>query len=155
WPSGLASLPYQTLVTPLILEGIASLALKNACQSASVASLMEVQAKQCINLASAACAAPALIHNAAAQSAVRVRVMVFMCSRFRDSIARAGVIPCPQMAGRLKQSAARWCYSKIPIDDLCRQAAAIGLVALDLIDEKDWPVLKKYGLVAAMVSGAA
>ena len=58
------------------------------------------------------------------------------------------------MPGRLKQSAARWCYSKIAIDDLCRDAAAIGLVALDLIDEKDWPTLKKYGLVAAMVSGA-
>ena len=59
------------------------------------------------------------------------------------------------MPGRLKQSAARWCYSKIAIDDLCRQAAAIGLVALDLIEEKDWPVLQKHGLVAAMVSGAA
>jgi hydroxypyruvate isomerase len=58
------------------------------------------------------------------------------------------------MPGRLKQSAARWCYSKIAIDDLCREAASIGLVALDLIDEKDWPTLKKYGLVAAMVSGA-
>jgi hydroxypyruvate isomerase len=58
------------------------------------------------------------------------------------------------MPGRLKQSAARWCYSKIVIDDLCREAAAIGLVALDLIDEKDWPTLRKYGLVPAMVSGA-
>jgi hydroxypyruvate isomerase len=58
------------------------------------------------------------------------------------------------MSGRIKQSAARWCYSKIAIDDLARQAVAIGLVALDLIDEKDWPVLQKHGLVAAMVSGA-
>jgi hydroxypyruvate isomerase len=58
------------------------------------------------------------------------------------------------MAGRLKQSAARWCYRAIPIDDLARQAAAIGLVALDLIDEKDWPVLEKHGLVPAMVNGA-
>jgi hydroxypyruvate isomerase len=58
------------------------------------------------------------------------------------------------MPGRLKQSAARWCYSKIEIEDLCRQAAEIGLVALDLIDEKDWPVLKKYNLVPAMVTGS-
>ena len=55
----------------------------------------------------------------------------------------------------MKQSAARWCYSKIAIDDLCRQAAEIGLAGLDLIDEKDWPVLKKYNLVPAMVTGAA
>ena len=58
------------------------------------------------------------------------------------------------MPGRLKQSAARWCYSRISIEDLARQAAEIGLVALDLIDEKDWPTLKKYGLVAAMVTGS-
>jgi hydroxypyruvate isomerase len=57
-------------------------------------------------------------------------------------------------AGRLKQSAARWCYSKIAMDDLCRQAAELGLVGLDLVDEKDWPTCKKYGLVPAIVSGA-
>src|ERR1039457_5885402 len=58
-------------------------------------------------------------------------------------------------AGRLKQSAARWCYSKIAMDDLCRQAAELGLVGLDLVDEKDWPTCKKYGLVPAIVSAAA
>src|ERR1035437_1407199 len=57
-------------------------------------------------------------------------------------------------AGRLKQSAARWCYSKIAMDDLCRQAAELGLVGLDLVDEKDWPTCRKYGLVPAIVSGA-
>ena len=57
-------------------------------------------------------------------------------------------------AGRLKQSAARWCYSKIAMDDLCRQAAEIGLSGIDLVDEKDWPIARKYGLVPAMVSGA-
>jgi hydroxypyruvate isomerase len=57
-------------------------------------------------------------------------------------------------AGRLKQSAARWCYSKIPMDDLCRQAAELGLSGLDLVDEKDWPTCAKYGLVPAIVSGA-
>ena len=57
-------------------------------------------------------------------------------------------------AGRLKQSAARWCYAKIPMDDLCRQAAELGLSGLDLVDEKDWPTCAKYGLVPAIVSGA-
>src|SRR5947209_11651615 len=58
-------------------------------------------------------------------------------------------------AGRLKQSAARWCYSKIPMDDLCRQGAEIGLSGIDLVDEKDWPTVRKYGLVPAMVTGSA
>src|SRR6267154_1028895 len=58
-------------------------------------------------------------------------------------------------AGRLKQSAARWCYSKISIDDLCRQAAEMGLSGIDLVEPDDWPVLKKYGLVPAMTQGKA
>jgi hydroxypyruvate isomerase len=57
-------------------------------------------------------------------------------------------------AGRLKQSAARWCYSKIPMDDLCRQAAELGLSGMDLVEEKDWPTCAKYGLVPAIVTGA-
>ncbi len=43
-------------------------------------------------------------------------------------------------AGRVKQSFARWCYSKIAIDDLCRQAAEIGCSGIDLIEPEDWPV---------------
>jgi hydroxypyruvate isomerase len=57
-------------------------------------------------------------------------------------------------AGRLKQSLARWCYRQIPIDDLCRAAADCGMSGIDLVEPKDWPVLRKYGLTPAMVSGA-
>ncbi len=56
-------------------------------------------------------------------------------------------------AGRLKQSFARWCYAKIPLDDLCRQAAEMGCVGIDLIDAPDWPTAKKYGLTPAMTQG--
>ena len=74
---------------------------------------------------------------------------------FGGSLALAPLAPpAKAAAGRLKQSAARWCYSKISIDDLCRQGAEIGLNGIDLIDEKDWPTVHKYGLVPAMVSGA-
>src|SRR4051794_5271883 len=72
------------------------------------------------------------------------------------SLALAPLVPAaPAAAGRLKQSAARWCYSKISMDDLCRQGAEIGLSGIDLVDEKDWPTIRKYGLIPAMVSGAA
>ena len=56
--------------------------------------------------------------------------------------------------GRLKQSLARWCYSKIPLDDLAREAARIGCKGMDLIDYKEWPTVQKYGLVPAMTPGA-
>ncbi len=56
-------------------------------------------------------------------------------------------------AGRLKQSLARWCYSKIPFDDLCRQAAEIGCSGIDLIEPEDWPVARKYGLTPTITQG--
>jgi hydroxypyruvate isomerase len=52
--------------------------------------------------------------------------------------------------GRLKQSAARWCYAKMSIDDLCRKGAEMGLSGIDLVAPEDWPTLKKYGLVSSM-----
>ena len=57
-------------------------------------------------------------------------------------------------AGRLKQSASRGCYAKIPLDALCRAAAEIGLSGIDLVGSQDWPTIRKYGLVPAMTPGA-
>ncbi len=64
-----------------------------------------------------------------------------------------GKLPAAPSAGRLKQSFARWCYAKIPLDDLCRQAADIGCTGIDLIDAPDWPLARKYGLTPAMTQG--
>src|SRR5256885_5922178 len=36
-------------------------------------------------------------------------------------------------AGRLKQSACRWPYRAIPLPDLCRAAAKMGLAGIDLL----------------------
>jgi len=52
--------------------------------------------------------------------------------------------------GRLKQSACRWCYRDIPLPALAKAAAEMGLTALDLVDEVDWPVLAEHGLVCSM-----
>ncbi|MGI8746124.1 MAG: hydroxypyruvate isomerase family protein [Bryobacteraceae bacterium] len=57
-------------------------------------------------------------------------------------------------AGRLKQSAARWCYRKMSLEDLCRHAAQIGLSGIDLVNHDEWPVLRRNGLVPAMTPGA-
>jgi hydroxypyruvate isomerase len=58
-------------------------------------------------------------------------------------------------AGRLKQSLCRWCYAKIPLDDLCRQAAAMGVSGIDLVEPADWPTIRKYGLVPTVTQGDA
>ena len=56
--------------------------------------------------------------------------------------------------GRLKQSVCRWCYAKIPLRDFFKAVADMGLTAVDLLTEKDWPVAAEYGLRCSMGSGA-
>ena len=78
----------------------------------------------------------------------------------RDALmATAGLAVAPigrsaASAGRLKQSVARWCFAKTPLEDLCRQAAEMGMAGIDLVDPPDWPTVRKYGLTPAMTTGA-
>jgi hydroxypyruvate isomerase len=55
--------------------------------------------------------------------------------------------------GLLKQSVSRWCYSQLSLDQLCVGAKEIGLKAIDLLDEKDWSIPRRYGLTCAMANG--
>jgi hydroxypyruvate isomerase len=52
--------------------------------------------------------------------------------------------------GRLQQSACRWCYAKIPFDELCAAAKRMGLVGIDLVQPQDFATLKQHGLVCTM-----
>lgn len=61
----------------------------------------------------------------------------------------------PKLKGRIRQSVTCWTLGKIPAEELCRQVKEIGLVGLDLVNDRSmWPVLKEHGLVATMVPGA-
>jgi hydroxypyruvate isomerase len=55
-----------------------------------------------------------------------------------------------QRKGRIKQSVSRWCYEKIPLDDLCAYAAKIGLKAVDLLGPEEYEVPGRHGLVCSM-----
>ncbi len=52
--------------------------------------------------------------------------------------------------GRLKQSVTRWPYRSIALGDFCRAVADMGLTAIDLLEEPEWPVVRQYGLVCSM-----
>ena len=52
--------------------------------------------------------------------------------------------------GRLRQSASRWCYGKIPLPQLCKAGKAIGLSGIDLLQRNDWPVVRDHGLTVSM-----
>ena len=55
--------------------------------------------------------------------------------------------------GRLKQSACKWCYRDWSLEELAQHAVDVGLVAIDLLSEEEWPVVAKYGLKCSMGGG--
>ncbi len=59
-----------------------------------------------------------------------------------------------QLKGNINHSVCKWCYGKIPLEDLCKAAKAIGLKSIELLGPDQWPTLKKYGLTCAIAGGA-
>ncbi|MFI5072836.1 MAG: hydroxypyruvate isomerase family protein [Terriglobales bacterium] len=57
--------------------------------------------------------------------------------------------PVPRK-GQIKQSVSRWCYEKIPLDDLCIYAAQIGLKGVDLLGPDEYEIPGRHGLVCSM-----
>jgi hydroxypyruvate isomerase len=52
---------------------------------------------------------------------------------------------------RVQQSIVQWCYQKyFTIEQMCQLAKKLGCVSVELVDPKDWPTLKKHGLVCAI-----
>jgi hydroxypyruvate isomerase len=55
------------------------------------------------------------------------------------------------LKGRLKQCVTGFPFDpKMPFEDRCREAAQLGCVGFDLVGPKDWPTLKRYGLIPTM-----
>ena len=56
----------------------------------------------------------------------------------------------PAGPGRLKQSVCRWPFGAMPLADLCRAAAGMGLAGIDLLYRDDWERVRELGLVCSM-----
>src|SRR4051794_2339881 len=54
--------------------------------------------------------------------------------------------------GRIQQSVCKWCYDKIPLEQLAAEGKKMGLVAIDLLGPNDFDTLKKHGLVCSMTN---
>jgi len=54
--------------------------------------------------------------------------------------------------GRIKQSVSRWCYNKIPLDQLCAECKKIGYLSIELLNPKDALAVKEAGLTCAMLN---
>ena len=75
-----------------------------------------------------------------------------VASSLSRRLAAADAAAGAQLKGRINHSVCRWCYAKIPLDDLCKAGKEMGLVAIDLLDPKDFETVKKHGLTCSMVS---
>lgn len=52
--------------------------------------------------------------------------------------------------GRIKQSVVPWCFNPMPVLELAKHAAELGLASVELCDPKIWPDLKALGLTCAI-----
>jgi hydroxypyruvate isomerase len=68
-------------------------------------------------------------------------------------LSEAEEMQAVQRKGRIRQSVSRWCYAKMPLDELCEKGATMGLKAIDLLNEDEWEVPGRYGLVCSMGYG--
>jgi hydroxypyruvate isomerase len=56
----------------------------------------------------------------------------------------------PVRKNRIHQSACRWCYKDLPLDQLCAFAASIGMKGIDLLSVEEWETPRRYGLICSM-----
>jgi len=68
-------------------------------------------------------------------------------------LSTAAELQTTQRKARIRQSVSRWCYEKILLEELCEKGAAMGLKAIDLLNEDEWEVPRRYGLVCSMGYG--
>ena len=65
-------------------------------------------------------------------------------------ITAGGAIPSARHPNHIKQSASRWCYQSIPLPALCKAAARMGLMGIDLLQKSEWDVVNDSGLTVSM-----
>jgi hydroxypyruvate isomerase len=66
------------------------------------------------------------------------------------SWAQAGAAPYKVKQGRINQSVVPWCFNPMPVPELARHAAAMGLKSVELCAPEHWPLLKQLGMTCAI-----
>jgi hydroxypyruvate isomerase len=87
--------------------------------------------------------------RAAIQQTAVVGAAMAVMSRFTSRIQAAD-----SLKGNVNHSVCRWCYDKIPLEELCRAAKEMGIESVELQGPDEWPIIQKYGLTCAMANGA-
>jgi len=61
----------------------------------------------------------------------------------------------PAVKGRINQSVCKWCYSKLPLEQLAAEVKKIGYQSVELLVPKEFPTVKAAGLTCAILGGAS
>jgi hydroxypyruvate isomerase len=64
--------------------------------------------------------------------------------------AFAGESPYRITNGRIRQSVIPWCFNPMPVEELAKHSAVMGLRSVELCDPKHWPLLKELGMTCAI-----
>src|SRR6185503_17368622 len=76
-----------------------------------------------------------------------------VAASLHNRLAAADTAAGASLKGRIRHSVCKWCYDKVPLEDLCRAGKEMGLSSVELLDVRQFETLKKYGLTCAMVTG--
>lgn len=72
------------------------------------------------------------------------------------ALVRADDKPRPaKLKGRIKQSITPGVLRKMSFEQMCQVCVQLGLVGIDFASPKDWPTLKKHGLICTMAHSGA
>jgi hydroxypyruvate isomerase len=55
-----------------------------------------------------------------------------------------------KLKGRIHQSVCQWCFDSIGLEKLAFESAKMGVKSIELVEPKDWPILKKHNLICAL-----
>jgi hydroxypyruvate isomerase len=81
----------------------------------------------------------------------------------RQVLGTAGALAVSSLAadepaaikGRIKQSVCRWCYGRIPLEQLAAEAKMMGYHSIELLLPPEVKAVQKFGLTCAMIGGAS
>lgn len=55
-----------------------------------------------------------------------------------------------KLKGNIHHSVCRWCFGSIPMDEFAKACVGMGIQSIELLDEKDWSLVSKFGLKCAL-----
>jgi hydroxypyruvate isomerase len=101
---------------------------------------------------------PAVVSRRAALKTLALSTAFGLTGRAQETKARRSAPAADPVShyriknGRIRQSVVPWCFNPMPVPELARHAAQLGLQSVELCDPKFWPLLKDLGLKCAIAS---